>query len=229
MMKKEVNLCFRIALIIIVGFVLFPSSSTPQVAQEPTFEIVNIIEEVNVTLEVLDPMPVSEYIREYNMTKTGNVWRAINGSSYIDPNHEVVQWFERNTFLNESGLYYLNGKQIYPRYYSDFIYPNEDHWMNADYFLSHNLTGDCEDFAIGIASILEAKNIPNMIVCVSDRKWDLHAYLEYYYEGEYYIADTRYPNYRLREDNPYTEQPEVWMFDIDNDYMAFNENWMEMK
>ena len=144
---------------------------------------------------IIDPMPTSNYIRPYNMTKTGIVWRAINGSSYIDPDHEVVQWYARNTILNESGLYYLYGEMVLPQYYPDFAYENGDHWMNADYYLSHNLTGDCDDYAISIASILEAKGIQNMFVAITDSRNEFHHYVQYYYNGEYYTADFTHPRY----------------------------------
>lgn len=176
----------------------------------------------------IDVMPISNYIRPYNMTKTGVIWRAIDGQSYIDPDHEVVQWYARNTILNESGLYYLNGKMVLPIYYPDFAYENGDHWMNADYYLSHNLTGDCDDFAIGMASILEAKGIPNMFVALTDSRNDFHHYVQYYYNGEYYTADFTHPRYQLREDNPRDSLKKVWMFNIDNDYSTYVENWVEL-
>ena len=173
----------------------------------------------------IDVMPISNYIRPYNMTKTGVIWRAINGSSYIDPDHEVVQWYARNTILNESGLYYLNGNMVLPQYLHDSNYENGDHWMNADYYLSHNLTGDCDDFAIGIASILEAKGIPNMFVALTDSRNDFHHYVQYYYNGKYYTADFTHPRYQLREDNPRDSLKKVWMFNIDNDYGTYVNNW----
>ena len=172
-----------------------------------------------------DIMPVSDYIRPYNITKVRSVWRAINGTSYIDPNHEVVQWYARNTILNETGLYYLDGKMVLPQYFADTNYENDDHWMNADYYLSHNLSGDCEDYAIGIASILEAKDIPNMIVAVKDNTGYFHIYLQYNYNDEYYTADFTHPRYMLREYNSKQAVMKVWMFNIDTDYSTYVENW----
>ena len=128
--------------------------------------------------------------------------------------------------MNETGLHYLNGKWVTNEYYPDFDYKDGDHWMNADYYLSNSLCGDCEDFAIAISSILEAKGIPNMLVCASDNEYNVHIYLEYYYEGEYHIADSRRPYYRLREENVYKEIPEVWMFNKDYDYKRYNKNWV---
>lgn len=175
-----------------------------------------------------DIMPISEYIRPYNMTKTGVIWRAIDGPSYIDPNHEVVQWYARNTILDETGLYYLNGNMVLPRYLHDSNYENGDHWMNADYYLSHDLEGDCEDYAIGIASILEAKGIPNMFVALTDSKNYYHHYLQYYYNGKYYTVDFTHPRYQLREDNPRDSYKKVWMFNTNNDYMTYNKDWIEI-
>jgi transglutaminase-like putative cysteine protease len=188
-----------------------------------------IIEDEIIEDEIIeDPMPISDYIRPYDMTKIGRAWRAVDPQSYIIPDNEVVQWFERNTILDEIGLYYLNGEVVTPSYYPDFTYENEDHWMNADYYLSHNLTGDCEDFAIAIASILEAKGIPNMVVAISDRKTYGHAYLQYYYNGKYYTADTTNPRYQPRMSNSKDSFQKVWMFNKHNSYMTYNENWFDM-
>lgn len=189
----------------------------------------------NITpITISDPMPVSEYLREYNMTKTSRFWRAIDGSSYIDPNHVVVQWYARNTILNESGLYYLNGVMVLPKYSlsmdNDYIINGQyigDYWINADYYLSHNLTGDCEDFAIGIASILEAKGIPNMIVAVTNNHDYRHTYLQYYYNDTYYTADFTHPRYMIREDNQKEDLRKVWMFNIDTDYTVYKDGWFE--
>ena len=195
---------------------------TTTIEIQETLLINDTIKDENTTI---DPMPISDYIRAYNMTKTGVIWRAKNGSSYIDTDHEVVQWYARNTILNESGLYYLNGKMVLPRYLHDSNYEKGDHWMNADYYLSHNLTGDCDDFAIGIASILEAKGIPNMFVALTDSRNDFHHYVQYYYNGEYYTADFTHPRYQLREDNPRDSLKKVWMFNKTTLYTTYQENW----
>lgn len=192
------------------------------------FEEIEKIPETTIMISEIrqsfDIMPVSDYIRPYNMTKTGTVWRAINGSSYIDPTHEVVQWYVRNTILNETGLYYLDGKMVKFDYYPDFGYENEDYWLNADYYLSHGLEGDCEDFTIGIASIMEAKRIPNMLVMTSKYNSN-HMYLEYFYNGKYYVANTKYPIYQLRDDYFHTSKMES-MFNINNEYTTYNKNWI---
>lgn len=229
---KQSFIYVDVVLILTIAIALSSMSFTTQEmkaseSQELSLEIFNGTEEVNITVEAPDPMPISEYIRSYNMTKTGRTWRAINGSSYINPDHEVVQWFARNTMLNETGLYYLTGEVVEFEYYSDFAYENEDHWMNADYYLSHNLTGDCEDFAIGIASILEAKGVPNMVVALSNRKNYGHAHLEYYYNDTYYISDFKHPRYQVRGAVEYMH-PRVWMFNKNNTYMTYNENWAEI-
>ena len=194
-----------------------------EVEVEDVVNVPHIISEI-VQQDKKDIMPTSDYIRPYNMTKTGRQWRAIDGPSYIIPDNEVVQWYARNTILNETGLYYLNGEMVLPKYHSDFNYENEDHWMNANYFLSHNLTGDCEDACIAIASILEARGIPNMIVAMSNNRGYAHAYLEYYLNGTYYISDFKHPRYQARDDVKYL-YPKVWMFNINNDFMTYNDEW----
>ena len=226
--RKHIGICFGILLILIIGCISsFPISFTTQAPQEPTHAIINVTEQINVTVKVIDPMPVSEHIREYNMTKMGGIYRAINGSSYIDPDHEVVQWYARNTMFNESGLFYLNGKKVFHNHQSDFDCENGDYWLNADYYLSQGFYGDCEDHAIAMASILEAKDISNMIVCISNRKGWNHVYVEYHYEGEYYILNSMKPMYGVRTDDLYENHYKAWMFNIDNSYTTYNKDWAE--
>ena len=178
---------------------------------------------------IIDPMPISNYIRPYNMTKMGGQWRAINGSSYIDPEHEVVQWYANHTTLNESGLYYLNDTKVFHTHQSDFDYENGDYWQNADYYLSHGRTGDCEDYAIAMSSILEAKNIPNILVCISNRKGWSHIYVEYYYNQEYYILNTIRPKYGVRADYLYKDYYKVWMLNKTTTYTTYQENWSNVQ
>lgn len=182
----------------------------------------------NIFKQEIEEMPVSEYIRPYNISKTNEIFHAVNGSSYIDPNNEVVQWYVLNTNLTTTGLYYLNGEQVLPIYQPDDNYINKDYWMNADYYLSHNLIGDCEDYAIGIASILEAKSVPNMIVAVrNDTDNYYHTYLQYYYEGEYYSACTMSNFYTLRINDENEKYEKAWMFNININYTDYCEDWIK--
>ena len=222
---KRFNVPFGILIVGILAFLLFTMTPATQSSCEQVSIILNVTEQVNTTPVILDPMPVSDYIRKYNMTTVGRVYRPINGTSYIDPNHEVVQWYVRNTVLNETGLFYLSGKRVSYEFQPDFDCENEDHWMNADWYLSHKLVGDCEDFAVAMCSILEGKGVPNMLICVSDRRRNSHAYAEYYYEEEYYIADIKSPYYRLRSMDVHKDLPELWMFHISTDYTSYNTNW----
>ena len=231
--RNQLFLCVGIISFLILGFILLSTLCPVEEVcasehQEPIVEAFDVNKTINVTVEVIDPMPVSEHIRKFNMTKMGRMYRAIDGPSYIDPDHEVVQWFARNTVLNETGLYYLNGKRLSPEYHSDFDCENGEYWLNADYYLSNGMCGDCEDFAIGIASILEAKGVPNIITITSNRRTSGHAYAEYYYEGEYYIADTRRPLYRPQKYEMNKTEFKVCMFNINNTYMTYNENWMDI-
>jgi len=89
------------------------------------------------------------------------------------------------------------------------------------------LEGDCEDYSIAIASILEAKGIPNMIVGgfnnnINDRHW----IVEYYYDSKYYVTDTLYGLYIPRENIENIGWAPKIMFNKETDYSVYNKNWV---
>lgn len=181
----------------------------------------------NDEIQIIEPIPISDYERPYEIEKIGYIWRAQNGSSYIDYDNDTVQWFIKYTEIIDGILYYRGtDNRVVPTYYPDFDYENSDYWINADYYLSHGLTGDCEDYAIAIASILEAKDIPNMIVGgfqngINNKHW----ILEYYYNNEYYITDTSYGLYIKRSIIEELDWVPLLMFNKETDYKIYNKDW----
>ncbi len=131
-------------------------------------------------------------------------------------------------------MYYINNSIAYPKNIVSPTYERDDepyigdYWMNADYYLSNGLVGDCEDFAIGIASILEAKGVPNMIVGRTGINGSGHIYTQYFYNDEYYTAEVlngNYYNYGLRNDYITKKYKHVWMFNATSGYMDYKNDW----
>lgn len=117
-------------------------------------------------------------LREYEINKDSDVdiWHARNPESYIIQNNEWVKYVASQIYVDDDGRIKYKNKPI-PRtveyngnilswtdepflnnYASDnelFNFPaNADLWQNADYYLSHGLKGDCEDWTIAVVSMM---------------------------------------------------------------------------
>ena len=135
-----------------------------------------------------------------------------NAPSYITPNNSIVQWYSNHTLLTSSGLIWKHNKTpLQFNYKSDSsLFNSIDTWQNPSYYLSHNLTGDCEDFSLAYASILEAKNIPAEILGVTTIKTNLHWVVKYQYNGHTTFADINRNNVIIYKDiNPTLTQLHV--------------------
>ncbi len=117
-------------------------------------------------------------LRQYDINKDGDMWRAQKPQSYITPNDEWVKYIASQLYINEHGriayknrpiplLENFDGKILawtdepfFNNYMLDnelFNFPaNADLWQNADYYLSHGMRGDCEDWAIAIVSMMSS-------------------------------------------------------------------------
>lgn len=232
------KLIYSIPIFILLGILLkkpkkgtIPIQVTNTTKPSPTTNVTPIIK-INNTVETEiineDPMPISEYERPYEISKEFRFWHAIDSPSYIDPNHEVVQWFNRHTEMIEGVLTYDKTEfRLTSKYDTDFdLFDKKDHWINADYYLSHGLNGDCEDFAIALASILETKKIPNMIVAGFAKNNIGHWLLEYHIDNEYRVADTMVSLYGYRKNI----KPEWWkpkfMFNKNTEFQLYNPDWV---
>jgi hypothetical protein len=129
--------------------------------------------------DVIYPRPANiPSLREYEINKdTGvGIWYARNPESYITPNNDWVKYVASQLYVGKDGRMKYKNKPIpyvvgydgnivswtdepfFNNYVSDdklFNSPaNGDLWQNADYYLSHGLKGDCEDWAIGVVSMM---------------------------------------------------------------------------
>lgn len=117
-------------------------------------------------------------LREYEINKDDatEIWYARNPESYIIPQNEWVKYVASQLYFDQYGrIRYKNmpvpssqgyngniiswtDEPFFNSYISDdklFNFPaNGDLWQNADYYLSHGLRGDCEDWAIATTSMM---------------------------------------------------------------------------
>jgi len=81
--------------------------------------------------------------------------------------------------------------------------PDGDMWLNPDYYLAHDARGDCEDFSLAFASILEAKGIPASVIgltLINDRN---HWIVQYQYNNMTNYADINRKNVIIwHDENP---------------------------
>ncbi|MEM2933803.1 MAG: transglutaminase domain-containing protein [Methanocellales archaeon] len=143
-------------------------------------------------------------LNDYKANKSTEIWSAVDPSEYITPGDEVVQWYAKHTKLkkiNES-IYlieYEDGTPLSSNYVRDQEqFGVEDYWIKPSYYLAHTykgklLSGDCEDAAIAMTSILLAKGYDTIAILGYVEKNDgsigRHAWAEAQIEGKIYIVD----------------------------------------
>jgi hypothetical protein len=160
------------------------TSFIPQpVDAQPSPTIFTQLSTVPVVSPIETPYPKPTYIptlRPYNIDKSNDIWHAKNPSSYITPNNEWVRYYASQLFIDEDGwIKYKNEKikwyiepdgtqhYTYKPFENNYVYDweqfgngakgslaNDDYWINADYYLTHGMKGDCEDFATPVTSMM---------------------------------------------------------------------------
>lgn len=115
-------------------------------------------------------------LRPYIINKNHDIWHAEDPASYITPDNPVVKEMAEKLYIDDDGrLKYKNvqvplvidekgnvlqwiDKTFKNNYVSDdvqFNYPpNGDYWLNADYYLTHGMKGDCADWMIAVTGML---------------------------------------------------------------------------
>jgi hypothetical protein len=131
-----------------------------------------------------------------------------DASSYITPENEVVSWHAENTILTDDGLLWKHtGIPVEFKYRTDnelFNNPTDgDMWQNPDHYLANGNMGDCEDFSVAFASILEAKGIPAEVIGVNLINERRHWVVKYYFNEQINYADINPENVLIwHESNP---------------------------
>lgn len=144
-----------------------------------------------------------------------------NASSYIIPDNEVVQWYANNTVLTDDALLWKHDNSLVEFNYvtdNDLFenLTNGDMWQNPDYYLSHKRRGDCEDFSVAYASILEAKGISAQVVGVKLINGMYHWVVQYQYNNRTNYADINRNSVIIRHGENLTVLEEFVSIDRNN-------------
>lgn len=116
---------------------------------------------------------------------------------YIMPNNEVVQFISSLMIIDEKGKLLWKGcplkecgifTNVYVSDNEQFNYPpDEDYWINPDYYFLNGFKGDCEDSAFAVASVLESKDIRTKIIMGFTGQGSVRDFaVEYKINGTYY-------------------------------------------
>ncbi len=130
---------------------------------------------------ILKPLttPTLNTMRCYN--KNNDIWYPCNPSEYIAPNNEWVKYYASQLFIDKDGwIKYKNEKIVslvdtngtpmlydYKSFMNNYIFDweqfgtgskgslsNDDYWANADYYLTHGMKGDCDEWSNTITSMM---------------------------------------------------------------------------
>lgn len=129
------------------------------------------------------PYPKPTYIptlRFYDIDKSSDIWFAKNPSSYIEPDNEWVKYYASQLFVDYDGrVKYKNEKTewwrdengvqyyTYKPFVNNYVYDweqfgtgsrgslaNDDYWANVDYYLTHGMKGDCDEWMNTVTSMM---------------------------------------------------------------------------
>lgn len=128
--------------------------SEPQVTVQPSIN--------NTKSDIPLSTPV---LRDYKSENTLNgFYQPTEPKSYIIPKNEWVKYYASQLFINKDGVLQYKIKEPFPvvsytSFMNNYIKDEEqfkvdDYWINPDYYLTHNMTGDCEDFALTVTSMM---------------------------------------------------------------------------
>lgn len=116
---------------------------------------------------------------------------------YIMPNNEVIQYVSSIMIIDDKGMLLWEKCPFGECGLFDNIYvsdneqfnnpPKGDYWINPDYYFLNRVRGDCEDAALAVASVFEAKGIRTKIVGGYEGNGKVRDWaVEYKINGTYY-------------------------------------------
>jgi len=154
------------------------------------------------------------------LNRTNRILYPEDASSYILPENEILKWYAENTVLTDDALLWKhNGTAVDFKYKTDNDLfdnpPSGDMWQNPDYYLTHSLIGDCEDFSLAFASILEAKGISAQVIGVTLINDMNHWVVKYHYNGQTNYADINRNNVIIWHDHNPTISEEWVIIDVE--------------
>jgi len=158
----------------------------------------------------------------YEVDYSHDIWHPINASSFITPDNPVVNLVAKGLYLDDDGkLRYKNLKVIKCEncwgktwcknlvFTNNYVYDvniyGEDKWLMPEQYILGGFNGDCDDWAVTVASIMLSGNltvddIPQVVparVILGYFGGQRDAYVEYKLHNQTWITSTGY-NYEQK-------------------------------
>ena len=112
--------------------------------------------------------------------KSHDIWHPCNSSGYITPDNEWVKYYASQLFVDKDGRIKYKNEQVewwiqldgtkhytYRPFVNNYVYDweqfgtgsqgslaNDDYWANADYYLTHGMKGDCDEWMNVVTSMM---------------------------------------------------------------------------
>lgn len=135
----------------------------------------------NIVTNIITPTPTTQQ----NTAQTSDAKKANVISAAIEPSNSYVRSYALSAIKSSNGGEYNLGQicDIYDKLYSSWVYVNDP--AGTDYYAKASesvrlLRGDCDDYAILMASLIESIGGSARIICAYDGSGGGHAYTEVY-------------------------------------------------
>lgn len=167
-------------------------------------------------------------LRAYEVKSINGYWMAQDPASYITPNNDIIKEYASNFYIDlDKNMYREKGTILYTNEFTSYSksmsgeltqwapkhfdanyttdlsqFKQSDYWVNPDYYLTHENTGDCEDLAIATTSMMlsgkmyikkgglfNKEIIPAKVILGYSDKGNRHAWTEYNVHNDRYIID----------------------------------------
>jgi len=154
------------------------------------------------------------------LNRNNHILYPKDASAYLIPENEVVTWYAENTVLTDDALLWKHNRSAVKfEYQTDNNLfnnpPDGDWWQYPDYYLANGAIGDCEDFSLAFASILEAKGIPAEVIGVTLINDRLHWVVKYFFNDKINYADINRNNVIIWHNSNPTIDKEWVVIDTD--------------
>ncbi len=112
----------------------------------------------------------------YQVDKSSDIWHPVNASNWITPDNPTVNLIAKGLYLDDLGQLRYKHLQVIQcwdcwgkEWWVDFTFQNnyvydmnaygEDYWLMPEAYLKNGFKGDCEDWAVTVASIMLSGNL----------------------------------------------------------------------
>lgn len=134
-----------------------------------------------------------------------------------------------NSIIVTDSVMWNTGETL-PINYNFGTFIKDDGWRKPVNFYNEDFYGDCEDYAVFTASILENKQIPYVVITGDHVLWFIripHSWVEANINGEYKIID--YWNVEDKDKFRFWQYEPEKMFSKKLRYQEYDEQWISLR